>query len=432
MRLNLERVSVNHVPVDVPPELLITIFKYLPKSDIKSVRLVCKEFEATASLCLIDRVYISTLSVDIKIFLEIQQHPVFSKTARELVWYDDYYFIELGYITETLHNPDFDPDAHEWDETFLSDLKERDSVLQSGADFSALCTGLASMKGLNCITLVDSQEDAGDYHPPGLRPKRPQKSGWPMYLEPGPVWRRKYSPFRGFINLIHAMSIVRPAAREFTVKSKTGLPTALFLEAQLDLRHMCNAFQNLSKIELSLNSSARRYVSRHPSEVYFEESGNFSETLLAASRLESLTLTAGWSHSWGADTYTRPHLRLVLGTGSWPFLRHLQLSYFSTTQDEIAALIYRHVRTLRSIYMFKLWLSDGSWCDLLATMRLWSVYPQHLQIEQYLDPVKQDCQFKGASFGMIKYYLENGGLNPLAPIDEPDSDFLSISSEEED
>ena len=77
--------------VYLPPELKLDVLARLRKRDLKSVRLVSKEWNALAMRPLFDRVYISCRAKDIEVFSCITRHPVISMGITELV-YDASFF----------------------------------------------------------------------------------------------------------------------------------------------------------------------------------------------------------------------------------------------------------------------------------------------------------------------------------------------------
>ena len=85
MRLTVDRVHIARVPVEIPPEVLGNICSYLDKLSIKSVRQVCRTFNFAASPYLFTRSHSSPHPFDHDILLKVSQHPVFSKSVRELV-----------------------------------------------------------------------------------------------------------------------------------------------------------------------------------------------------------------------------------------------------------------------------------------------------------------------------------------------------------
>lgn len=72
--------------VYLPPELKVAVLAVLDKRDLKTVRLVSKEWNALATRPLFDRVYISCREKDMEVFEKITAHPLISTGIRELVY----------------------------------------------------------------------------------------------------------------------------------------------------------------------------------------------------------------------------------------------------------------------------------------------------------------------------------------------------------
>lgn len=69
----------------LPPELKVAVLTQLEKRDLKTIRLVSKEWSAVATKLLFDRVYVSCRRQDMEVFRDITSHPVISTCVRELV-----------------------------------------------------------------------------------------------------------------------------------------------------------------------------------------------------------------------------------------------------------------------------------------------------------------------------------------------------------
>lgn len=76
----------NHL-VGLPAELLASILSHLPNCDIKSLRLTCGFFHATAKLRL-NRIFLSANPRDVEVFRAIADHETFRKGIIEIIWDD--------------------------------------------------------------------------------------------------------------------------------------------------------------------------------------------------------------------------------------------------------------------------------------------------------------------------------------------------------
>lgn len=79
--------------MDLPNEITLMILEYLPKYDLKHVRLVCKLLASLAAKSLIETLYISPRSKDMDVFDGVTRHPEFSKSVKHL-FYDTALFVE--------------------------------------------------------------------------------------------------------------------------------------------------------------------------------------------------------------------------------------------------------------------------------------------------------------------------------------------------
>ncbi|KAL8851734.1 MAG: hypothetical protein Q9221_003344 [Calogaya cf. arnoldii] len=78
--------------ISLPNEIILLVFRHLPQRGRKQLRLVSKTCASVGALVLIDTIYISPYSEDIKVFNTITSHPILSKGVRHLV-YDTARFI---------------------------------------------------------------------------------------------------------------------------------------------------------------------------------------------------------------------------------------------------------------------------------------------------------------------------------------------------
>lgn len=84
-------VMLDSVPA-LPFELWDAISSHLPNRDIKSMRLVCKQFHNAARLRL-HRVFLSANPLNIEVFRAIADHDTFRHRVKEIVW-DDARFLK--------------------------------------------------------------------------------------------------------------------------------------------------------------------------------------------------------------------------------------------------------------------------------------------------------------------------------------------------
>ncbi|KAJ5657812.1 uncharacterized protein N7484_001461 [Penicillium longicatenatum] len=78
----------NSLPIlDLPVELFRTILSHLPNRDIRSLRLVSKQFCNSVQLRL-SRVFLSANSLNIKVFRAVADHEKLRHKITEIIWDD--------------------------------------------------------------------------------------------------------------------------------------------------------------------------------------------------------------------------------------------------------------------------------------------------------------------------------------------------------
>ena len=124
-------------PVFLPPELKVDVLARVDKRDLKSVRLVSKEWNALATGPLFDRVYFSCREKDLEVWENVTRHPVIGGVVKEVIYdgslfKDDLtisdYFWELyhylPYITLDFRSEPFNSADHEIN-AFVEDYKNK-------------------------------------------------------------------------------------------------------------------------------------------------------------------------------------------------------------------------------------------------------------------------------------------------------------------
>ena len=148
--------------LDLPDELLIEILQYLPKTDLKSARLSSSWLGAIGASMLFHRVYFAPRKFEIERFRNIAQHPVFSKTIKELV-YDARLFREEyqeteAYLAMLSRQTRSSRDPLRIDLSGLgrySDcVEEQAHILDNKLDYHALLADLGRMS-IQCLTIQD-------------------------------------------------------------------------------------------------------------------------------------------------------------------------------------------------------------------------------------------------------------------------------------
>ena len=115
--------------------LVVEVFGYLPKSDLKSARLTCTRYGQIGAQWLFQRLYFAPRRAPIEIFLNICANPTFARTVTELV-YDARLLV--GYPR-------------------LDDQQE--SIFEGQKDHEALWTGLKNLPNITVVSAFDPGDD---------------------------------------------------------------------------------------------------------------------------------------------------------------------------------------------------------------------------------------------------------------------------------
>ncbi len=420
MRLSAARVRLEHVTIDLPTEILLSIFGCLAKTDIKNVRLACKEFDAVASHYLFDSLYMSPMRNELDIFVQVMHHPIFSKSVREIIWYDVDFLPKCrkqsgwnswykSYRAHDISLPSIQVGDSEYCRLrYQTILAEVESIKRSGEDLAILCAGLATMTRVERIVLTDNsgQDPYHRYNPAAIC--NPPATllpliDWPDKLpEAAPsVWLQATSPYHGFIVITRAMSLVRPNIRDFIIETRgnAGISHRLFLECPHEVDRIHQSFRNLSKIDLSINLHRGG-----PKVLDTLTTGNIGKALAAAQSLTNLILR------FDNQLRSVSPLSSVLGSGTWLCLRTFELESFYTPQPDLLQFLNRHSKILREVCFVDVRLSDGTWADVLDAMRNWSWPLPQCSFPDVWDSSNSDLY---ADVNAVRQFLHHGGPNPF-------------------
>ncbi len=105
LRMSLQDTQVDMAP-KLPPEVVVLIFSYLQKAELKPLRFVGREFNDLIIPFLFDKVYISPQYLNLEVFRNISRNPHLAKHVRELI-YDATMFTlgtdKVSYLTHLYH-----------------------------------------------------------------------------------------------------------------------------------------------------------------------------------------------------------------------------------------------------------------------------------------------------------------------------------------
>lgn len=178
---------------DLPDELLVEVFGYLPKSDLKSARLTYTRYGHIGAQWLFQRVYFAPRKAAIDTFLNISANPTFARTVTELVYDGRQFLIDLTCYTpykkafdtycydhakkeKALYGvgspTDVDVNSASHHEflamTFVRYVRQFDqqqSILEERKDYEALLLGLKNFSNLTTVTALDNFSQGCDWVP---------------------------------------------------------------------------------------------------------------------------------------------------------------------------------------------------------------------------------------------------------------------------
>ncbi|KAI9768746.1 MAG: hypothetical protein M1840_004741 [Geoglossum simile] len=158
----------------IPPEILISIFTYLATVDIKSARLVCNRFGALGAPFLMKTAYFAVTVNAIERFLNIANHPIFSRSIRTVIYQGaffrkdmtdrDAFFDQIGPTQDALDNGWVTHEAVMRSFQRYCNLNENQQRLtDSGEAVASLADGLRRMTRVDTIIFTDFWDEDDRY-----------------------------------------------------------------------------------------------------------------------------------------------------------------------------------------------------------------------------------------------------------------------------
>ncbi|KAI9701256.1 MAG: hypothetical protein M1836_001926 [Candelina mexicana] len=153
MILTVDRIVYVPVPKEVPTEILVRIFSYLHKDDIKCVRQICRDFVAASAQYLFDRLYVSPQELHLEILTAVSQHPIFSKYVREIVYHCSQFrsgfLLREAYEKEHVRLAVFkcrqESEMDEWHSRSCQHYDQQEDLIKADADSNAFYEALSKM-----------------------------------------------------------------------------------------------------------------------------------------------------------------------------------------------------------------------------------------------------------------------------------------------
>ncbi|OTB01862.1 hypothetical protein M426DRAFT_323094 [Hypoxylon sp. CI-4A] len=366
---------------NLPPELKFIILGFLPKSDLKSMRLVSKFFTSIASQLLFDKIFVSVRPEDLKIFADISKHPMLSAFVKEIV-YVSVYRLHTRQQTRNLFHSE--------------EGSQLDRVESEPLD---IASDLARMPNIKKVTFANRR------CPPGIGNTLQRRV---FYLDSvsskGPTANDIKECDRGFALMCHALSETGTQIQSLVVdhynldlftgpryRLKQGLCPSTFFSSHHDLHVYCNAFRHLREVSLCLDDFAPH------GETAWTRSRQkkLARALSSATELEVLSL--------GFNFRERGSLSLVNylpNTRTWPRLRNLELFNMTTNYPQLKYLIHQHCGPLETLDLEGISLVGGNWKNAKANLRKESI-PRYI----FLYDVWDDASSEDDSSSESEYSL---------------------------
>ena len=471
--------------MQVPREIILSVFERLEKFDLKSSRLVSQLWCACASVYLFEEIYVSSAKDDLEAFEAIWQNPILSSCVRHLR-YDATRFVDglsqQQYLCELYGqrpmlidrktSPDWatpEPAVNAWvNQVILGDLglhevmeefrhsqlierghqlyakhaRYQRLILKSGRFEERLISGLGKLKSLRSVTLEGSwalirtfdERLTGSY----------LARHWPrFYCMPQDwCWGASVPADKALDGTDSYRLITRALVKasihlsSFAVDSRDfmpqGLPPPLFdvggHNTRLKKKRLnidMNAFSGLKRFVLRLASYGENPDEDEATSELFKPTG-LPILLRSMKTLEHLKLELSDDLCQPPILYTTNE---VLPNGkTWFTLKSLVLINFSTTATQLLDIILLRMPKLQHFGLGGINLHEGSWEGFFEALS----QSQHLsslefEFDTYLyhhngtDFCADDDETRFSLYEDLEIYVVHGGRNPCLPIDWPDS-----------
>ncbi|KAI9722009.1 MAG: hypothetical protein M1812_001969 [Candelaria pacifica] len=373
-------------------EIIDLILTTIPKTDLKTLRLVCKQLNNSATPCLFDRIHLSSHPLDLEVFNNISKNQILAKGVTELIWDDTTFEPYASELDET--SDDFQTKWDEWvDEEFATndkDLKkEAASIAFKGLNFwgrIARKHKLIRDEGLDEKALLDALSQG---NLPNVRSVT--RANWPFKQRILPeewaetrlmsptrrLWHREFelgeknvvldfSPYgdcvpeadtdRGLLVLFRCFSAAKQPLHTLLIRSSSNPHNMyqrdrrwLFAEWGPDLDCFVEVAKNLRVLQLTFDLRGGRHVP------------NLVRVLQAATELEELRF--GWN-TIAADISTSvlAHLKLQK-------LRTLGFRDSYVSKGALLDFLEWHKSSLRELNIVRCTMLEDPWRSILTHLK---------------------------------------------------------------
>ncbi|XXH05555.1 hypothetical protein Hte_011987 [Hypoxylon texense] len=379
----------------IPLELGYHVAENLPKVDLKSLRLVSKNFNSVSTKLLFNRAYASPHLEDLDVLSAISNQPTISLAVEEIV-YSGVFF----------HSDPIGEDPGHTSERgrsyYHAHLKQDDLTMRDEEDVAIISRALARMPNVRTVTLTNhwrplrgllGDRDSRVRHNwffalPQHRDREDNRFGgpfsrtYPLFAkEPSgdPLQLEGVNFDHGFNVMCRAISLAKLPVQAFVVDflpelfafggPTRGLSPGTFCLSAQSLEYCCNAFRHLRRISISVQEPG---LGEHELEYHILMEGCIAMILVAATELEELTVDFTMSQRLRGLTENVP-LEMFLGTHTWRSLRSIRLFRKEISRDELVGLLRRHRQTLKALCLEAVTLCDGTWVEVVEETRRWLV-----------------------------------------------------------
>ncbi|KAL9121685.1 MAG: hypothetical protein Q9187_001751, partial [Circinaria calcarea] len=452
-----------------PNEVLLLIFGYSRKEELKKIRRASKTCNGLATPLLFDNIYISPHQKDLEVFTNISQSPHLSRSIRRLIYDTSTFTVGSGkewYVKQVLQQTSYllwnfgrghefknadeqindllraahplKPPEYEMRHTerkllsyriinrgyeaYLTKAKEQREN-EKGELVARLCMGLERLPNLQTVSF--EYEWASQVRNPKfsvettltplfLEGSPLSRSFHPLYLRPTSAEPPKYlSPlFIAFPTVMRALALTRKEITRLEYAHPHGIADYVFdSKATMNtalLQHTIDALRHVRHLNIGLHAmDTSDFKSAH---------STMPEILRSMANLEGLEINVNESDRDDLIPYS---LSEIFGRTpfTWSNLSTLYIQYFACSQTELLSFL-RLQYNLSDLHLEGIELGDGKWADTFDDLR----HLPSLKSFAVTYPLRDDggvdlwdgdergCEIETA---LEKYVLKGSEENPL-------------------
>lgn len=359
----------SHLP-SIPLEILYMIGESLAKSDLKSMRLVCKPFSDTIAPLVFHQVYLSREKDSFERLQNICAHPEFRWMVRALTYSGKMLEFDRGY-----------PDYLTWSfqtigkgfgddigSSYITKLKDGLDRVRNKYHYERFCKHFFSEQhlqkdGLEQEYLTDAFEKLPNLAhimlDPGKTPSETKinsvsqlsRVGRESLVEPNFEGGRKFHGKQFFALLMAAISTGK---RLRTIRAQNSLPWDIFAQNQEILDNIIETTRSCLQFSISIEVGRDK--------IYGTDI--FAKMIANASFLEVLEISFDHDpdpYNYISITTTLSHL--FEHRALFSCLRRLKLQGLQTSESYLRSFLTRHSSTLRSLKLANMELIEGIEAD---------------------------------------------------------------------